>query len=94
MYHQLLKQCAVFENLGVVCIGFEDRVVKGTGLYDVDRQAKQIAPGRRAAEQKGIPFFINTRTNVFFENSADLEEALRREKAYAAAGATGFFVPA
>lgn len=80
-------------DLGVIGINFEDRIVKGKGLYEIDRQAKRIAAIRRAAEHKGIPFFINARTDVFLGNSADVEEALQREKAYAAAGASGFFIP-
>ncbi len=80
-------------DLGVVGINFEDRVVKGKGLYDVDRQARRIAAIRRAADQKKIPLFINARTDVFLRNSADPDEAARREKAYAAAGASGFFIP-
>jgi 2-methylisocitrate lyase-like PEP mutase family enzyme len=80
-------------ELGVIGINFEDRVVKGTGLYGIDRQAKRIAAIRRAAEQRGISFFINARTDVFLGNGGDVEEALRRAHAYAAAGASGFFIP-
>jgi 2-methylisocitrate lyase-like PEP mutase family enzyme len=80
-------------ELGVIGINFEDRVVKGTGLYSIDRQAKRIVAIRQAAEQKGIPFFINARTDVFLGNGDDVEEALRRAHAYAAAGASGFFIP-
>jgi 2-methylisocitrate lyase-like PEP mutase family enzyme len=80
-------------ELGVIGINFEDRVVKGTGLYSIDRQAKRIAAIRQVAEQKGIPFFINARTDVFLGNGSDVEEALRRAHAYAAAGASGFFTP-
>jgi 2-methylisocitrate lyase-like PEP mutase family enzyme len=80
-------------DLGIIGINFEDRVVKGKGLYAIDRQAKRIAAIRHAAEQKGIPLFINARTDVFLGNGADVNEALEREKAYAAAGASGFFIP-
>jgi 2-methylisocitrate lyase-like PEP mutase family enzyme len=84
-------------NLGVIGINFEDRVVKGTGLYDIDRQAGRISAIRKAAEQKGIELFINARTDVFFEHgdgaAEAIGEALARAKAYAAAGASGFFVP-
>jgi len=80
-------------EIGVIGINFEDRVVKGTGLYGIDRQAKRIAAIRQAAEQRGISFFINARTDVFLGNGGDVEEALRRAHAYAAAGASGFFIP-
>src|ERR1700733_9265491 len=80
-------------ELGVIGINFEDRVVKRKGLYSIDRQAKRIAAIRQAAEQKGIPFFINAWTDVFLGNGDDVEKALRRAHAYAAAGASGFFIP-
>ncbi len=80
-------------DLGIIGINFEDRVVKGSGLYSVDRQAKRIAAIRHVAEQKGVPFFINARTDVFLGNSADVNEALERAQAYASAGASGFFIP-
>src|ERR1700758_4272821 len=84
-------------DLGVIGINFEDRIVKGSGLYSVDRQARRIAAIRKAAELKGIDLFINARTDVFFEHGKDaaqaVSEALERAKAYAAAGASGFFVP-
>jgi 2-methylisocitrate lyase-like PEP mutase family enzyme len=80
-------------DLGIVGINFEDRVVKGKRLYDVDRQASRISAIRDAADRKGIPLFINARTDVYLGNGDDIEEALRRGKAYASAGASGFFVP-
>jgi 2-methylisocitrate lyase-like PEP mutase family enzyme len=84
-------------DLGVIGINFEDRVVKGSGLYSLDRQARRIAAIRKAAEQKGIDLFINARTDVFFEHGEDaaqaVGEALDRAKAYTAVGASGFFVP-
>jgi 2-methylisocitrate lyase-like PEP mutase family enzyme len=85
-----------FLDLGVVGINVEDRVVKGSGLYAIDRQARRIAAIRDAARQKGIDLFINARTDVFFESedaARAIDEALERGRAYAAAGASGFFVP-
>jgi 2-methylisocitrate lyase-like PEP mutase family enzyme len=84
-------------DTGVIGINFEDRVVKGAGLYDIDRQARRISALRKAAEQKGVELFINARTDVFFEHGDDparaVGEALDRAKAYAVAGASGYFVP-
>jgi len=51
-------------DLGVIGINFEDRVVKGAGLYDIERQAGRVAAIRKAAEQQGIPLFINARTDL------------------------------
>jgi 2-methylisocitrate lyase-like PEP mutase family enzyme len=84
-------------DLGVIGINFEDRVVKGTGLYDVDRQARRLAAIRKAAEQQGVELFINARTDLFLGQGRDaaqsVDEALDRAKAYTAAGASGFFIP-
>jgi 2-methylisocitrate lyase-like PEP mutase family enzyme len=80
----------------IIGINFEDRVVKGAGLYDIDPQARRIAAIRAAARSKGIELFINARTDVFFGpgNPADLiTDAIARARAYAAAGASGFFAP-
>jgi 2-methylisocitrate lyase-like PEP mutase family enzyme len=38
-------------GLGVIGINFEDRVVEGTGLYDIERQARRIAAIRSVAEE-------------------------------------------
>jgi 2-methylisocitrate lyase-like PEP mutase family enzyme len=83
-------------ELGIVGINIEDRVVKGRGLYPIDRQARRIAAIRAAAKKSGTNLFINARTDVFFQSrdaSKAIDDALNRAKAYAAAGASGFFVP-
>ncbi|TCR60612.1 isocitrate lyase/phosphoenolpyruvate mutase family protein [Bosea sp. BK604] len=83
--------------LGVVGINFEDRVVKGPGLYPVERQARRIAAIRATADKLGIPLFINARTDLFLgrggEPQSAIDEALERAAAYQEAGASGFFVP-
>jgi 2-methylisocitrate lyase-like PEP mutase family enzyme len=96
--NQLAENIARLIDVGVVGINFEDRVVKGKGLYGIDRQARRIAAIREAAEKKNVPLFINTRTDLFLgegdNNPAkSVDEALKRAKAYAAAGASGFFIP-
>jgi len=84
-------------NLGVIGVNFEDRIVKGSGLYSIDRQARRIAAMREAAKHDGVDLFINARTDVFFEHGEDaaqaVNEALDRARAYEAAGASGFFIP-
>ena len=94
---ELAGNVAHLLDTGIVGINFEDRVVKGLGLYGIDRQARRIAVIRKTAEQKSVPLFINARTDVFFEQGGDsalaASEALDRAKAYAAAGASGLFIP-
>ncbi|MDX1991272.1 MAG: isocitrate lyase/phosphoenolpyruvate mutase family protein [bacterium] len=82
---------------GAVGINFEDQVVGGEGLYPIEEQAARIAAIRRAAEGRGIPFFINARTDIFLKAPAathsddHVRQALERAAAYAEAGASGFF---
>jgi 2-methylisocitrate lyase-like PEP mutase family enzyme len=84
-------------DLGVVGINFEDRIVNGTGLYSIDQQARRIGAIRQAAKAKGIALFINARTDEFFNEPKDpkrvIGAVLDRAKTYAAAGASGLFIP-
>jgi 2-methylisocitrate lyase-like PEP mutase family enzyme len=93
----LTNNIARLLDLGIVGINFEDRVVKGSGLYDIDRQATRIAAIRQAAAAKGVALFINARTDLFLghgnEPSTTVQAALDRARAYADAGASGFFIP-
>ncbi|MCJ2058514.1 isocitrate lyase/phosphoenolpyruvate mutase family protein [Methylobacterium sp. J-048] len=84
-------------DLGIVGINFEDRIVKGDGLHDKVRQARRISLIRHAAEVHGVNLFINARTDLFLGREWDpvrsIDEAIERAAAYAAAGASGFFIP-
>ena len=79
---------------GVVGCNFEDQVVGGEGLHDIDTQATRIAAARRGA---GGAFFINARTDIFLHAAQDshdaamVDAAIARAHAYADAGASGFF---
>jgi 2-methylisocitrate lyase-like PEP mutase family enzyme len=90
---ELVENVSRLLDIGIVGINFEDRVVRGAGLYDPQRQARRIAAIRRAAERKGIALFINARTDSFLGQGGSVADALERAKAYAAAGASGFFIP-
>jgi 2-methylisocitrate lyase-like PEP mutase family enzyme len=84
---------------GVVGCNFEDRVVGGEGLHPVGMHARRVEALRRAAESAGVLAFINARTDIFLQakpeahDRAACEQALERARAYADAGASGFFVP-
>jgi 2-methylisocitrate lyase-like PEP mutase family enzyme len=94
---ELARNVVRLIDAGVIGINFEDRVVKGEGLYDAKRQGRRIAAIRAAAQQKGVDLFINARTDLFLGQGRDeaeaTPEAIDRAKAYAAAGASGFFIP-
>jgi 2-methylisocitrate lyase-like PEP mutase family enzyme len=95
--HVCAANVARLMDLGVVGINFEDRVVNGSGLHGIEAQCARIAAIRSMAESRGLPLFINARTDVFFGSGvtpADgMAEAKARAAAYARAGASGFFVP-
>lgn len=86
-------------DTGVVGLNFEDQRVGGTGLFPIDTQHQRIKAIRQAADQSGVPMFINSRTDLFLkERDADkqvhlLAEAIDRAASYKEAGADGFFVP-
>src|SRR4029077_9306678 len=58
-------------DIGVIGINFEDRVVKGSGLYDIERQASRVAAIRKVAEQKRLELFLNARTDLFLGQARD-----------------------
>lgn len=84
---------------GAVGFNFEDQVVGGDGLHDVTVQSGRVHAVRKAADAFGVPAFINARTDIFLKAKPDqhtgamLDEAITRAKAYADAGADGFFAP-
>ena len=75
---------------------FEDQVVGTDELYSIADQAARIAAVREAL---GSDFFINARTDIFLKAATDthdeafVDAAIERARAYADAGASGFFVP-
>jgi len=79
---------------GAVGCNFEDQVIGGAGLHPLDLQCRRITAARRAV---GDDFFINARTDLFLKvkehDEALADEAIERGKAFADAGASGFFVP-
>lgn len=83
-------------STGAVGCNFEDQVVGSDQLYSIAEQAARIAAARRGA---GANFFINARTDIFLKTPVDthddamVDHALERARAYADAGASGFFVP-
>ncbi len=79
---------------GAVGCNFEDQVIGGEGLHALDLQCRRIAAIRKAV---GDAFFINARTDAFLKtktyDDALVDQVIERGKAFAEAGASGFFVP-
>jgi 2-methylisocitrate lyase-like PEP mutase family enzyme len=84
---------------GAIGINFEDQNIEANELYSVADQSARIEAIRQAADEAGVPLFINARTDIFLNNApethsdAHLEEAIVRAAAYKTAGASGFFAP-
>ena len=85
---------AALNATGAVGCNFEDQVVGGEGVHSLDAQVARIRAIRAAV---GSDFFINARTDLMIkaENADDalIDAVIERGKAYADAGASGFFVP-
>ena len=84
---------------GAVGFHLEDQVIGGAGLYLIEDQSRCLLAARQEADGMAVPVFINARTDLFLKaaptNHDDslVEEAVRRARAYADAGASGIFVP-
>lgn len=79
---------------GAVGCNFEDQVIGGEGLHPLDLQVRRVRAIRDAV---GDQFFINARTDLFLKtqtyDDALVDQVVERGKAFADAGASGFFVP-
>ena len=79
---------------GAIGCNFEDQVIGGEGLHPLKEQTKRIEAIRLAV---GDQFFINARTDLYLKtkqyDSALVDAAIERGKAFSDAGASGFFVP-
>lgn len=82
-------------DTGAIGMNFEDQIIGGAGLYPIATQSARISAVATASD---MPLFVNARTDLFLKSPADqhaalLPEAIARATAYAAAGASGYFVP-
>jgi len=89
-YEDVAATVTAVLQAGAAGINIEDRR-DGSGLYEPAEQAGRLAAARAAA--RGIPFWINARTDVFLGGTRRIDDALERSAAYAAAGADSLFVP-
>ncbi|MBM3549931.1 MAG: isocitrate lyase/phosphoenolpyruvate mutase family protein [Alphaproteobacteria bacterium] len=84
---------------GAIGCNIEDSDPATGKLRKASDQARRIAQARKAASASGVAYFINGRTDVFFQkppkehDDAMVAEALERARIYAAVGADGLFVP-
>lgn len=82
---------------GGVGVNIEDSCAGPEPLRPVTEQAERIAAARKAADEAGVPLFVNARIDTFLRGVGDpsgrVRATLERARAYAAAGADGIFVP-
>jgi 2-methylisocitrate lyase-like PEP mutase family enzyme len=84
---------------GAIGCNLEDSFPESGKLRDIAEQAERIRQARRAADAGGLRYFINARTDAFFQEPAEgndeamLAAAIERAHAYADAGADGLFAP-
>ncbi|GAA3847766.1 isocitrate lyase/phosphoenolpyruvate mutase family protein [Streptomyces coacervatus] len=80
---------------GAVGVNIEDALYEaGTGpLRPVGEQSERIAAAREAADEVGVPLFVNARIDTFLRGTGGVDHTLERAAAFLAAGADGIFVP-
>ena len=86
-------------DAGAVGCNLEDSFPASGKLRETGDQAGRIRRARQKADATSIRFFINARTDVFFQRPAEqhddalVAEVVARAHAYAEAGADGIFAP-
>lgn len=78
-------------QVGAVGVNLEDQTA---GVFrSPAEQAALIGVVRAAADEAGVPLYINARTDTYLVGAGDFDETVERAAAYLAAGASGIFVP-
>lgn len=88
-------------SAGAIGFNFEDAIIGGEGVHDLDKQCMRIQAARTVCDGSGFNAFLNARTDIFLEAKKKgqpitqdlLEEGIARAHAFANAGADGFFAP-
>lgn len=84
---------------GAIGFNFEDQIVGTANLHDIAVQSKRVAAAVAAVKASGVTAFVNARTDLFLKAAREAHDdalvghAVERAKAYADAGADGFFAP-
>src|SRR5262245_31894577 len=95
---EVARNVAEVIDAGGIGINIEDGIDPATnGLWPAPIAAERIAEIRAVANARGVPLFINARTDVYFLRAQDperrFEEAAGRLNLYARAGADSAFAP-
>jgi 2-methylisocitrate lyase-like PEP mutase family enzyme len=71
---------------GAVGLNFEDTDHAGGGMVDAESQAERLAAIKEAGRAAGVDVVLNARVDVFLHDG-EVDEAIRRGRLYAEAGA-------
>lgn len=80
-------------EIGLAGICIEDTIGASERFYDFDLAVERVAAAAAAARALPRDFFFVARADGIMTGGYDIEEALRRIKAFDAAGADGLYVP-
>jgi len=78
---------------GVAGLSVEDSPKDATPLYDLDTAVARIKAARAAVDRAGGDVVLTARAENFIRGVTDLDDVVRRLKAYAAAGADCLYAP-
>lgn len=79
---------------GIAGVSIEDSTVNGaTPLFDFELSVERIRAARRAIDESGTGVVLTARCETYLVGLPDLNDAIRRLTAYAAAGADCLYAP-
>ena len=78
---------------GVAGLSIEDLPKNDTPLYDFDTAVARVKAARAAIDRAGGDVVFTARAENFLRGVADLDDVIRRLRAYAAAGADCLYAP-
>lgn len=80
-------------EVGLAGICIEDTIEASDRVYDFDLAVERVRAASSAARALSADFFFVARADGVMTGAYDIEEALRRIRAFDAAGADGLYVP-
>ncbi|MBC2255513.1 isocitrate lyase/phosphoenolpyruvate mutase family protein [Listeria ivanovii] len=97
--NKLAKNTERLLEIGIAGINIEDQLMGATNpaLCSTEEYCDKIKAIKQTAAKRNANIFINARTDIFFQGRKETEalvnEAIKRTKAYAKAGADSIFIP-
>lgn len=90
----ILENVLKTADVGVAGINIEDSLKQQSGLRNTNEHCALLAQMRTLLDNHGYKdFFINARTDTYFQLDQPFIEAVTRAKAYVESGASGVFIP-